>query len=140
MERSALLLFDDASSSNTSRLPFTYSLVSKFLVTRQYQTDTSLEYSNDIPGENIALYGPIGDDWKLVQALEVTVEEDEDGSLILSDDVFVAYGVGDTYYEAYNDFIAALISSYEISKDYADSNSASKEHFEHLQSYLRPIP
>ena len=46
-------------------------------------------------------------EWSLVRSLSATLDKDEDGSYVISDDIFTAYGVGDTYDEAYQDFIIA---------------------------------
>lgn len=83
------------------------------------------------------LLGRIAPAWKVVQPLVVSVESAEDGSYIVSDEVFFMYGEGDAIRAAIQDYIAALIEYYEILSLHEDEPTVAL--FRYLQTYLQPI-
>ena len=72
------------------------------------------------------LTGEITPEWQLKQPVSLRIERDEDGSFIMSEEVFNIYGHGSTPEEAKEDFIIALVEYYEILKKYASDDEASK--------------
>lgn len=48
-------------------------------------------------------------DWQLVEPLQIVHEQDEDGCYVVSDGISVVYGVGDTLFEAQQDYLVSLI-------------------------------
>lgn len=72
------------------------------------------------------LTGEITPEWHLKQPVSLKIERDEDGSFIMSEEVFNIYGHGATPENAKEDFIIALVEYYEILKKYASVDDASK--------------
>ena len=52
--------------------------------------------------------------WRITQLLRVNLEQDEDGCYLVSDNVSVVYGIGDTRFEAEQDYIVSLIEYYQL--------------------------
>lgn len=52
--------------------------------------------------------------WRLIQPIQLTLEQEEDGTYILSDELFDEYGEGETLEQAKQDYVANLIAYYEI--------------------------
>lgn len=59
----------------------------------------------------IALAGELSACFRLIQPLVVNMEADNDGSFVVSDDVFFVYGVGQNRREALLDYIDSLCDS-----------------------------
>ena len=55
------------------------------------------------------LIGKIASNWEVTKPLLVKIEEENDGSYLVNEDLFAVYGVGDTSYSALQDYIASLI-------------------------------
>ena len=84
------------------------------------------------------LLGDIAPGWRITQPLWVNFEQDDDGSYIMSDTVSVVYGVGDTPFQAKEDYIASLIEYYQLLASRA-SDPQTRSQFHRLRRYLRPI-
>ncbi len=82
------------------------------------------------------LWGPIAPGWKLEQPLALTVERDADGSFIVSDDVFCAYGHGQSWDEAEQDYVSALLEYHDLMAQAEDEPTRAV--VQHLRTYLRP--
>jgi hypothetical protein len=83
------------------------------------------------------LVGELAAGWQLVQSLQVILEQDTDGSFLVSDDVFLVYGVGDTAAEALHDYYVSLMEYYEFLSTRLESNPHNQNPFRHLRLYLR---
>lgn len=90
------------------------------------------------PAPKIYLMGPLLPGWSVEQPLAIDVQIDEDGSFVVSDDVFLMYGVGATLEEAQHDHAVALIEYYTLTRDDALRNGPTRSMFRYLQRYLRP--
>ena len=78
--------------------------------------------------------------WEFVQPLLVKLEKEEDGTLIVSDDVFAVYGVGDTESKAMQDYAVSLTDYYELLAERArEDDPATQALFLRLQSYIRAV-
>jgi hypothetical protein len=86
------------------------------------------------------LSGSVWSGWRLVQPLLLTLERDEDGCYIASDDQFAVYGDGGTLAEALQDYIVSLIEYYEILAARADDDLPTQALFRRLRLYLNPPP
>lgn len=84
------------------------------------------------------LIGEITSEWQLKQPVSLRIERDEDGSFIMSEEVFNIYGHGSTPEEAKEDFIIALVEYYEILKKYASDDEASKATLEKFKQLWLP--
>jgi predicted RNase H-like HicB family nuclease len=65
------------------------------------------------PSETLHLF-PVMPGWNFKQPLRVVVELDDDGTYIVSDDVFAQYGQGETSEEAISDFVSSLAEYLEL--------------------------
>lgn len=86
----------------------------------------------------VQLAGVIAPGWQMAQPFLVTLEQDEDGSYLISDEEFAVYGDGDTPFEALQDYIISLIDYYELLAVRAKGDPAAEAQFNHLQTYLQP--
>lgn len=87
-----------------------------------------------------SLYGKIADGWEIIHELPVTLEQDEDGFYVLSDDLFLIYGEGKTEEEVKTDYMTALIDYYQIIDSKArEGDRLSQMVLQNIQQYLRPI-
>lgn len=66
---------------------------------------------------------------------KINIELDDD-YYIVSDDVFLVYGDGDTREAAMQDYLSSLIEFYEIVKDKSETNVFEHKVFELLQSLI----
>ena len=85
----------------------------------------------------VFLSGPIPGGWLVQNPLPVSIERDEDGTCIVSDDIFLVYGSGDSLREALRDYLDSLIGLYRLTEISVEANAADELQWEHLQSYLR---
>lgn len=60
------------------------------------------------------LYGEIAEGWVACELLEISIEKDEVGFYVASDNVFDVYGEGETRDQAIEDYITSLIDYYEL--------------------------
>lgn len=95
------------------------------LVDREFKIEFSIQ--GDIP------YG-----WKLIRPLTLTLEVDENRTFIVSDEIFLEYGVGETSTEARLDYIESLIGYYRLlEKRASDDDPETQAQLDHLRQYLQ---
>jgi hypothetical protein len=93
------------------------------------------------PGIRFDLQGPVRPRWTLIKRLQLTLEFEDDDSLILSDDVFLIYGVGDTFKEALSDYLTNLEIYFDlVSSDVATGVQEAQAMLDHLQEYIHLLP
>jgi hypothetical protein len=83
------------------------------------------------------LYGDIAPGWTIAEPLPVTIERDDDGSYIASDDIFDVYGDAWTPGGALEDYVIALTEYYELLAESAEGHPPTQALFHHLRQYLR---
>jgi len=83
------------------------------------------------------LFGVIAPGWSLVKPLFITIEQDDDGCYLASDDLFAVYGVGDTPSDALQDYIQSLTGYYELVAEQAGQDALDLAVFHRVQRYLR---
>lgn len=76
----------------------------------------------------------------LVQPLQIIIEQDEDESFVVSDDLFLVYGSGKNQSEAMKDYVQSLVEFYQIIVKNAASNSFDNQLLTHLQTYIQSRP
>ncbi|HRO24585.1 MAG TPA: hypothetical protein PLR07_09865 [Promineifilum sp.] len=77
---------------------------------------------------------------RLVQQLPVLLELDDDGTYILSDDLFDRYGTGESPQSAYTNLMEDLSAYYDIIAETATEDyPAAQALFERLQKYIQPV-
>jgi len=87
----------------------------------------------------IKVVGAIGNGWQLVEPLSVLVERDSDGWWVLSDEVFMVYGTGQTPREAYADYVQSLIEYRGLVAEGAANSAHDRLELERLDHYLHPL-
>ena len=92
---------------------------------------------DDILPIHVSMIGPLSQEWTLVRPLPITLEFGDD-CLIISDDTFCMYGVGNTIASAARDFKNVLIDYYGVLSSQGDSESVRL--FRYLQTYIQPTP
>jgi hypothetical protein len=90
-----------------------------------------------IPSHARTLAGRISDGWQL-EPLSVEVEQDSDGSILVSENIFLMYGTGATEAAAIQDYTLSLVEYYGLLEASAVDNPLDREAFQHLQLYLKP--
>jgi hypothetical protein len=88
--------------------------------------------------QQIALAGSVARGWTLVEPLLISIEREDNGWFVLSDDIFPVYGDGATLEEARADYVRTLIDYYELLATRARENAHDARELEHLRVYVRP--
>lgn len=114
-------------------------LLSSTATSTAYGSSASTTPAREIPSWSAAIFGPLGAGWWLTQPLAVTFERDDDGWWIVSDDVFLVYGMGKDRSQAYKDYVASLLEYYQLVEKGATENPYDQTELAHLQSYLRHV-
>jgi len=89
------------------------------------------------PDNQVFLLGNISDDLVVSQFLPLTIEQEDDGSYIVSDDIFLVYGDGNTKSDAMKDYQVSLVKYFQIIEKSAETNKFDKALFDQLQSYIQ---
>lgn len=84
------------------------------------------------------LFGRIAPTWVIVQPLLVTLEQDEDGYYIVSDDEFAVYGDGNSLNGALEDYKVSLIDYYQLLAARAKGDPPTLALLRRLRRYLCP--
>jgi len=84
----------------------------------------------------MAIYGVQKCGWSVEHPIAVTVERDEDGSYIVSDDRFLVYGVGDTQSEAIDDYLVSLVEYFDLIRGEVATNPAAETEYQYLRKVL----
>ncbi|RKY72012.1 MAG: hypothetical protein DRP97_01255 [Candidatus Latescibacterota bacterium] len=88
------------------------------------------------PGE-IVLFGKMAAGWEIVKPFPLVIEQTEDGRMLVSEDLFLMYGIGKTLDDALRDYETALMEYYDlISWDAADGDPPTQALFQYLQQYV----
>ena len=85
------------------------------------------------------LHGEIRPGWTVVKPLLLTVERDEYGDFVYSDDTFNNYGEGPTQSSALADYVVSLVEYYELLEARAGADPCTDSVFSHLSQYLRRV-
>ncbi len=87
---------------------------------------------------HITLLGSIAVGWTVYQPLRLMIEQEDDGWVVVSDDVFAVYGDGATLNAARQSYIVSLIDYYEMLAEHAHEDRFNADQLERLRSCLRP--
>lgn len=88
----------------------------------------------------VPLLGDVTQGLRVIQRLVVLVEQDDDGSYVVSDDLFLMYGNGETREAALDDYVTSLIEYYDIlDTDAASGDPMSAAQFRHLREYVHRL-
>lgn len=93
--------------------------------------------SRQFPPVSPCLFGDISDEFVVIQPLPINIERDDE-SYVVSDDVFLVYGDGDTNLEAIKDYTNSLIEFYSLVEQGAENNPFDKKTLLQLKTYIQP--
>jgi len=89
---------------------------------------------------DLFIFGEIQADLFIIQPLQVNIEQDEDGTYIVSDDLFLVYGNGDNKSDAMGDYTISLVEFYQLIEKNAAVNPFDQKLLANLQFYIKPKP
>jgi hypothetical protein len=98
----------------------------------------SLPRKKDTHPIRALLVGGVHVDLFVNQPLPITIETDDDGTIVIGDDIFLVYGYGENSLDALNDYAASLIEFYWILESGAKENPFDSKQFTYLQSFIQP--
>ena len=74
---------------------------------------------------------------KVVNKIAITIEIDEDGTIIVSDNIFFRYGTGDTLKQAMGAYVEGLTVSYEILEEsISDEHPENEEYLNFMKEFV----
>ena len=95
------------------------------------------EVQSFVTPTEMILFGRIAAGWEIVKPFPLVIEQTEDGRILVSEDLFLMYGIGDTLDDALRDYETALMEYYDlISWDAADGDPPTQALFQYLQQYV----
>lgn len=95
------------------------------------------EVQSFVTPTEMILFGRIAAGWEILKPFPLVIEQTEEGRVLVSEDLFLMYGIGDTLDEALRDYETALMEYYDlISLDAADGDPPTQALFQYLQQYV----
>jgi hypothetical protein len=85
----------------------------------------------------VTFFGNIYPGYRLLKPFLLTIERDEDGSFIFSDDIFDIYGHAFGLVDAAKDYFSALVEYYEILSRHTDAPTVAL--FQKLNRIFQPL-
>lgn len=89
-------------------------------------------YPSELP-----IFGKFHPGYRFIEPVTLTIERDEDGSFVVSDDIFGIYGHAFTLREAVKDYVLAFVGYYELLSAHQDAPTVAL--FQELKRYFQPI-
>lgn len=89
-------------------------------------------YPSEIP-----IFGQVHPRYRFNTPMVLTVERDDDGSYVLSDNIFAIYGSGFTITDAVRDYVSAFVEYYELLLTHQDAPTVAL--FRELGRYFQPV-
>lgn len=80
--------------------------------------------------------GVLAPGWRLIKALMLRIERDEDGRFVVSDEVFAIHGDGETRDAAIRDYVQTLIEYFDLLIARTAGDEPTTALFRHLNRYL----
>jgi len=96
---------------------------------------TDIKYGLNL---GLFLYGPLDEKLRLAKPLNLRIELDNSGLVILDDLIFNVYGTGDTIKEALVDYKQALIEYYSIILEVSNNGISEKDALNLVEQYIKP--
>ena len=103
-----------------------------------FRIDSSDQSSTHISQLPALFHGEVREGWIIEQPVSLKLDRDDDGTYIISEDVFNIYGQGVSIEAARENFVTALIEYYEILKSYSNCDAASQEALEKFSQLWLP--
>lgn len=85
---------------------------------------------------DIFIYGNISDNLRGIAPLQITIDQQDDGSFIVADDIFLVYGEGDDNESALADYTESLWEFYELVSASAKTDLFDKRLLTKLNQYI----
>lgn len=85
---------------------------------------------------DIYLYGRISENLEIISPLQVTMEQQEDTSFVVADDIFLVYGTGDQRESAMKEYANSLWEYYALVSASAESDPFDRLLLEKLNQYI----
>lgn len=85
------------------------------------------------------LIGNVHDSLYIYQPLPINIEIEEDGTFVVSDDIFLVYGEGKNLLDSLNDYVSSLIEYYWILENGTKINQFDNKQFRYLKTFIQPI-
>jgi hypothetical protein len=104
----------DSSSKYSSTLEEASALLDLIYTTVDDLYTTTAVTANVAVQESRHLLGRVSENLTVKSPINLTVETDEDGTFIVSDDIFLVYGTGDTEDEALDDYVLSLEDYHDL--------------------------
>ena len=109
-------------------------------ITNQSATKWSPEVQSFVIPQEIILFGKMAAGWEIVKPFQVVIEQDENSRILVSEELFLMYGIGDTLDDALRDYETSLMEYYElVSEQAGDNDPPTQALFRHLQRYIRKV-
>ena len=86
-------------------------------------------YLGDLDSPDLHLFSPLG----------LNIDQEIDGTFVISDDIFLVYGEGDSRASAISDYVVSLKEFYYILKEGSKNNLFDKKQFEILNKYIKSL-
>lgn len=91
-------------------------------------------------GCQVLLTGIVASDWRLVKPVLLTIEQDDDGWYIVSEDEFLVYGTGRTPVDAIEDYKHSLIEYRHLVAAGSPGSPYDQAELARLDGYLQHVP
>ena len=82
------------------------------------------------------LSGALMDGWDLILPIQISIEREEDGLYLASDETFFIYGAGETFGDALSDYKISLVEYYQLIADRLEGKPENAPLFEKLRHYI----
>jgi len=93
---------------------------------------------HQFPPVTTCLFGNVSEKFLIVQPLPINIEQDTDQSYVISDDIFLVYGEGNTRLKAIEDYTNSLMEFYTLVEKGAADNQFDGKTLSHLKAYIQP--
>jgi len=110
----------------------------------------SIESEHSLPHQRIAtqkgfhlqahLFGDLSPEWRFTKPFSVNIVLGEDGSYVISDEIFLVYGNGENLSMAMEDYISSFKEYYFIVRDGALTNNFDRVQLGQLENYIQFNP
>jgi hypothetical protein len=86
--------------------------------------------------KTIYFIGEIAPGWFIRQPLQATIERDEAGEYVISDNELAVYGVGADRESAMADYVESLIEYYELIEEESRTHQSTVPLFRHVERFV----
>jgi hypothetical protein len=106
--------------------------IEEYIASRTSRSNINTQIKKTI---SIHLHGRIAPNYYLRRPLILTIEYD-DGSFIVSDDIFLVYGDDESIYLALDDYVISLVDYYQLLSIRAEEDPPTQRLFNQVQEFI----